>query len=230
MLIFGHRGAPSIKTENTLASFEAALSCNVDGIELDIQLTSDEKIIVYHDSEISDTNNLNHLISNLSFNDIQKLCPNFKIPQLEEVCKIYPKNKIFNIEIKSRTLDNKIIIQRTIQLLTQYQLLENVIISSFNPFPLLQIKKINSNIKLGLLWTGNDSEGWFVTHYSYTQVKPYSFHASINYVDHSIANWAQHKNMKLFLYTINTKKQLEKAQQLNAYAIFSDHPNILSIF
>ena len=67
MLIFGHRGAPSIKTENTLASFEAALSCNVDGIELDIQLTSDEKIIVYHDSEISDTNNLNHLISNLSF-------------------------------------------------------------------------------------------------------------------------------------------------------------------
>ena len=36
--------------------------------------------------------------------------------------------------------------------------------------------------------------------------------------------------MKLFLYTINTKKQLEKAQQLNAYAIFSDHPNILSIF
>ena len=39
MLIIGHRGAPSLNDENTVDSFKSALSCNVDGIELDVQLT-----------------------------------------------------------------------------------------------------------------------------------------------------------------------------------------------
>ena len=94
MLILGHRGAPSIKPENTLASFEAALLYNVDGIELDIQLTSDGKIVVYHDFEIIDTNNSDRLICSLSFDEIHTLCSNLKIPTLKDVCDIFPKHKI----------------------------------------------------------------------------------------------------------------------------------------
>ena len=39
MIVFGHRGAPSLAQENTIESFKLALSHNVDGLEFDVQLT-----------------------------------------------------------------------------------------------------------------------------------------------------------------------------------------------
>ena len=92
MLIIGHRGFPEAKKENTLESFQAALNCGVDGIELDVQITTDQKLAVYHDFEIYD-NNQSHTIANLSLREIQSLCPSFTVPTLNEVCKIFIQNK-----------------------------------------------------------------------------------------------------------------------------------------
>ena len=100
----------------------------------------------------------------------------------------------------------------------------NTIISSFNPFVLLEVRRQNPKIKIGLLWTQNNSEGWFVTRYSSNQLKPYSFHAHIHYITQNIAEWATTQGMQLFLYTVNTKQELKKAEALNAYAIFTDNP------
>ncbi len=51
-IIFGHRGVPEVYLENTLQSFEHAIELNYDGIELDVMLTRDQKIIVHHDSTL----------------------------------------------------------------------------------------------------------------------------------------------------------------------------------
>lgn len=48
-----HRGACSEFAENTLPAFQRAVELNVDSIELDVQLTRDEKIVVFHDFEIT---------------------------------------------------------------------------------------------------------------------------------------------------------------------------------
>ena len=48
--IYGHRGVPSVKQENTIPSFQKAIELNYDGIELDAQVTKDNKIIIYHDA------------------------------------------------------------------------------------------------------------------------------------------------------------------------------------
>jgi len=228
MLIFGHRGAPLIKPENTIASFEMALSQNVDGIELDIQLTSDGEIVVLHDFIIQDQSKIELPVKDLSFNDIQTLYSKIKIPTLDEVCQMFPSDKILNIEIKSQSIHNTKIITKTVKTITKYGLHESSIISSFNPFVLLTIKKLNPRIKIGLLWSQSSTTPWFVTHYSANQLEPYSFHASIHYINDKIANWVIKNNMKLFFYTINTASELNKAKQFNADGIFSDYPNILN--
>lgn len=51
-LVLGHRGAPPLAPENTLASFEAALRAGADGVELDLQLTADYVLVVRHDPDI----------------------------------------------------------------------------------------------------------------------------------------------------------------------------------
>ena len=54
ILIFGHRGAPAYAQENSIDSFEKALEQKVDGIELDVQITKDNKVAIYHDKYIFD--------------------------------------------------------------------------------------------------------------------------------------------------------------------------------
>jgi glycerophosphoryl diester phosphodiesterase len=45
----GHRGAKGLVVENTLASFAAAYDAGVSGVELDVRLTADGHVVVWHD-------------------------------------------------------------------------------------------------------------------------------------------------------------------------------------
>jgi len=56
-IIFAHRGARSIRAENTMSSFEAALG-NCDAIELDVGFTKDAVPIVIHDDTLERTSNV----------------------------------------------------------------------------------------------------------------------------------------------------------------------------
>ena len=46
----GHRGARGLRPENTLPAFEKALDLRVDTLELDLHLSSDGKLVVWHDA------------------------------------------------------------------------------------------------------------------------------------------------------------------------------------
>lgn len=49
ILVIGHRGAAGLAPENTLAAFTTAFDLGVDGVEMDVQLTRDGTLVVYHD-------------------------------------------------------------------------------------------------------------------------------------------------------------------------------------
>jgi glycerophosphoryl diester phosphodiesterase len=48
-LLIGHRGAPHQACENTLESFETALQLGANALELDLSLTRDQQVVVWHD-------------------------------------------------------------------------------------------------------------------------------------------------------------------------------------
>jgi glycerophosphoryl diester phosphodiesterase len=52
--VIGHRGAPRIATENTVASFHAAARIGADGVELDVRRTLDGRLAVHHDAHLND--------------------------------------------------------------------------------------------------------------------------------------------------------------------------------
>jgi glycerophosphoryl diester phosphodiesterase len=49
LYLTGHRGAPFLYPENTLASFKAALDLGANALEFDICLTRDKRLVVFHD-------------------------------------------------------------------------------------------------------------------------------------------------------------------------------------
>lgn len=59
LYVIGHRGAAGLAPENTLAAVKKAVEIGVDAVELDVQLSADGRVVVYHDfclkSEITRT-------------------------------------------------------------------------------------------------------------------------------------------------------------------------------
>ena len=53
--VWAHRGASGYAPENTLEAFQKAVELGADGVELDIQLTKDDQIVVIHDETIDRT-------------------------------------------------------------------------------------------------------------------------------------------------------------------------------
>ena len=68
-----HRGFSGKYPENTLLSFEKALELGVDAIELDVQLSRDGEVMVFHDEELLRTTGENGLLKECTFNDLRKL-------------------------------------------------------------------------------------------------------------------------------------------------------------
>lgn len=56
--VIGHRGAAAYAPENTLASFDEAYALGVYEVELDIQLSKDGKIVLFHDDVLEKKTNL----------------------------------------------------------------------------------------------------------------------------------------------------------------------------
>lgn len=52
--VIGHRGAPRLEPENTVASFLTAVATGADGIELDVRRTADGTLAVHHDAHLAD--------------------------------------------------------------------------------------------------------------------------------------------------------------------------------
>ena len=52
-LLVGHRGAMSVAPENTIIGFEAGIAGGADIIELDVQLTADQQVIIFHDHDLA---------------------------------------------------------------------------------------------------------------------------------------------------------------------------------
>lgn len=107
MQLIAHRGLTNeyIK-ENTLEAFINALENNYDGIELDIRLTKDKKIVVLHDKLINRTSDGKGNINNLTYNEVLKY--NFgtkkkkaKIPLLSTILENI-HNKTIIIELKEK--------------------------------------------------------------------------------------------------------------------------------
>ncbi len=72
-MVIAHRGDISTAPENTLSAFQNALVAGADGIELDVRLTRDGQLIVFHDRRLERTSDGHGLVSRKSFAEVRSL-------------------------------------------------------------------------------------------------------------------------------------------------------------
>ena len=199
--IIAHRGVYNSKIkENTyLAIFNAINNKNIYGVEFDIRLTKDNKIVVIHDKTINRTSNGIGIVENMALKELQKYNFGSKdfyqtIPTLEKILEINT-NKLFLIEIKisnNSKLYNKIIKK----ILKKYKN-KKIYLMSFNKKILNIIKNNNKNINIGLIYLTNN-----IKSYRYNFYVLYD-----NFINNSIINNLLNRNKKVFIWTINNYKE-----------------------
>ena len=106
--IFAHRGACGYEPENTMEAFALAMEQGADGIELDVQLTKDGKLVIFHDETIDRMCHGTGWVKDFTLEELRKyeVCsPEGKkgrIPTLREVLELVkPGNLKVNIELKT---------------------------------------------------------------------------------------------------------------------------------
>ena len=226
----GHRGAPSLVHENTLASFTKAVEIGMQGVELDVQYSADKQLVVYHNWDLDALTGIEKRIEKTPYFEIEKIRFNNekinRIPLFSEVLDILPKKCIKIIEIKSIHVLNTGIEKDILDILKNNDLKNSCIISSFNPFVLRRVRKLNPNIQTAYLWTKNNPLFIINSPLLVWWCKPDGFHADINFLEEELMKWIRRKKMSVLTYTVKSQKQLSKAFDLGVDGIFLDDPHL----
>lgn len=72
-LVIAHRGASAFAPENTLAAFRLAIALGADGVEMDVQLSSDAQAVVIHDARVNRTTNATGPVASFTAAELQEL-------------------------------------------------------------------------------------------------------------------------------------------------------------
>lgn len=169
-VIYAHRGASAHAPENTMASFEKALEMGAGGIELDVHVSSDGHLMVIHDETVDRTSNGKGLVGGKTFAELKGLdfgswkSQEFKgerIPELAEVLDLLKnKDTVLNIEIKNGPVFYPGIEKMVADAISEYGMEQRTIVSSFNHYSLVEMKKINPRIKTAILYMAGLYQPW----------------------------------------------------------------------
>jgi len=150
---YAHRGLHSRETpENSLAAFSAACEAGY-GIELDIQLSSDGAVMVFHDPTLLRMTGYNVKLSEQTaavLFDLRLYGTAEHIPQLSEVLSLVNGRVPILVELKGESMDTALC-DRAAELLSRYN--GPYCIESFNPMLLHAMKKRLPDAYIGLLYT-----------------------------------------------------------------------------
>ena len=231
IFFFAHRGAPNLGPENSIESVSKAINRGCHGIEIDIQTTLDNQIILFHDDFIV-SNNKKYFINQISYQKIREICAINNAPQPNLFKELIPliinnPNIVFNIEIKSRTPNNYKILSYILNNLNQEILYNQCIISSFNYFLLYQLRFLFLyRGPMALILASEHLKGKLSLkiHKAIIMIlNPGFIHMNINNTNQSFINWTHKKSKIINTYTVNSQSTLDKCIAWNVDGIFTDN-------
>jgi glycerophosphoryl diester phosphodiesterase len=94
-LVFAHRGGSKLAPENTIEAFDRGLAFGADGLELDVQLSRDGRVVVHHDRTLERTTALSGPVDAWTADELARV----NVPTLADVLARYPDARLI-VELK----------------------------------------------------------------------------------------------------------------------------------
>lgn len=242
LIITGHRGAGGLAPENTLASIQLALDLGVDRIEIDVQQTNDNVIIVLHDRTLKRTTNGFGFIKSMNYADLLKYSAGIKfnkvyaeekIPTLEQVIDLINGKVELLIETKYSYLYYPNIERHILNVIKNKNAFGWCKIISFNDRALFRINKLNKDVRMGKLFVGKSATLplSYDTTINFKPLERYYFVDEIivqhKYASKAFIDKVHQFGKELHVWTVNDPETIEKLIERGVDGIISDYPNLL---
>lgn len=164
MKIWAHRGCSQRYPENTITAFEKAAKLDgLTGIELDIQMTKDNEIVVIHDERVDRTTSGTGYVRDFTYSQIRQLdiengnSQKEKIPSVIEVLDLLKEDMktglLLNIELKNSIIAYEGMEDKILSMIAERNLQEQVVYSSFYTKSLKRIRDLEAKAAIGVLDT-----------------------------------------------------------------------------
>lgn len=230
--VIAHRGYSSIAPENTLASFERAVDIGADMIELDVQMTKDGVLVVFHDTDMVRITGQSGVISDYTYAEIGEMdagswfSDSFtgeKIPTLAEVLELLQDSEI-DIYLELKDIGEvQGFAEAVVQEVMNYQMQDRVVFASFNYSYLKTIKELDGTLPV-LCNTQLGDANRLLADYP---AEYYGLYIETIQQD-TIAKLKQ-AGSKVYVYTANKPSQMRYVIALGADGIVTNYPGTAKI-
>lgn len=240
----GHRGARGLAPENTLAAFNVALAHQM-GFELDTTLCATGQLVVIHDDTLDRTTTGVGPVAEAPLSSIVTLDagshfhPSFageRVPTLDAVLQVYGRRALVNIEVKAgKGADSAALAQAVVDLVEAHDLVHAVIVTSFSPFVLEEVRKRNDAIARGQIF--GTFAGADLAWYEKALLRNLAFNRrarpDLLMVEHVLATpeWVERRHAqgyRVFVWTVNDPEDMRRLITVSRVdGIITDRPDIL---
>jgi glycerophosphoryl diester phosphodiesterase len=234
-LRIGHRGAPRLAPENTLASFEKALaSPHTDAVELDVHSTHDGRVAVIHDDKLERTTHGKGFVSERSAHELAAL----GVPLLDEVLDLVKAHgKRAFVELKLQPRRYAALAEHTLALVHEKKADEHVVIISFDHETLHHAKHAAPHVAFGALcgqriprvaryvkeYLGVD---WWLPG-AIGEVDVLGFFSEHRALDHASIEECRSHGIKTAVWTVNHPEMMSAMTSLGVDGVISDDLDLL---
>ena len=236
-LIMAHRGFQTQYPENTMVSFMAAVRVGAQFLELDVTFTRDRQIVVIHDPTVDRTTNGVGSVHSYSLNELRQLDagswfhPRFageQIPTLDEVLEQFAGKVYLNLEIKSHDHTFRERPDQTEQAVVKLVGKKNkqafVLISSFDPVVLKNVKRLNPAINVAFI-SKQFRSGETVA--LCKELEVFSYHPNLEYLEVEQVKTMHRDEIHVFPYNINNAADIYRAFALGIDGLIAKDPHLV---
>lgn len=213
-----------------MAAFKKAFNDGADGIELDVQLSKDGVPVIIHDEKVDRTTNRKSYVVDYTYEELAQLdagswfSKGFSkeaIPSLQLFLEwIAPLPMLLNIELKNNIIEYNGLEEKVLQLLHHYGMMDRTVISSFNHYSLVKIRKINGYVQTAPLYSSGLFEPWEYVKAVCSQ----SAHPNYKSLHPYIMKGFKTNNIPVRPYTVNSQKWMKYFFEWGSEAIITDYP------
>lgn len=231
MKVWAHRGASGYVPENTMEAFELAIRQQADGIELDVQMSSDGELVIMHDETVNRVTGGKGWVREFTLKRLKELkvqTPDtregiYRVPALAEVLDMMKQtDMLVNIELKNSVWLYPGMEEKILGLVKEMDMEEQILYSSFNHYSLLRIKELAPDAPTGLLFEdGLVDAAHYGKRLGVTALHPAVYH--LQYPD--FAKKCREAGLKMHVWTANRPEQIELVKASGADAVITNYPD-----
>lgn len=228
--VWAHRGDSAHAPENTMRAFEQARDKGADGIELDVRFDGDGNVVVFHDSKLARlTGQLGHMEALSAAERAALRVQGEPVPLLAEVLATFDLD--IDVEIKSNRIGREgKLAAATAKVIADSGRADQVLVSSFDPFVLLQFHRHLPDVAIGLIFGDDQSlpmrRGWIGNYMGASLVHPQHTLCTAE----TVRTWHR-VGMPINTWTVDDPVELRRLAELGVDGVFAnDVAHALAVF